>query len=54
MHRIRRLASQEGYTLLECILQVMIFALFAQLFLLFFYWKGPIERQYTEHSATAW
>ncbi|AOV07844.1 hypothetical protein BI350_10065 [Sporosarcina ureilytica] len=32
----------------------MIFALFAQLFSLFFYWKGPIERQYTDHSAIAW
>lgn len=54
MCRIRRLRNDSGYTLLETIFQVMIFALFAQLFLLFFYWKAPIERQYMNRSAIQW
>lgn len=54
MYRLRFIKKDGGFTLLESIVQVMIFALFAQLFLLFFYWKGPIERQYTDHSSIAW
>lgn len=46
--------NENGYTLLETIFQVMIFALFAQLFLLFFQWKAPIERLYTNRSEIQW
>lgn len=54
MYRYKWLKKEEGYTLLETIFQVMIFAMFTQLFVLFFYWKAPIERQYTDFSALQW
>ena len=43
-----------GYTLLESLLHLIIFAVFAQLILLFFLWKSPIEQIYTNKSTTAW
>lgn len=46
--------NERGFTLLETIFQVMIFGMFAQLFLLFFLWKAPIERQYMNRSAVQW
>lgn len=46
--------DEAGYTLLEAILQIVVFALFAQLFVLFFYWKAPIERQYQTRSQIQW
>lgn len=54
MCRNRHIRDEGGYTLLETIFQVMIFIMFAQLFLLFFYWKAPIERQYMNRSAVQW
>lgn len=54
MRRYRWMKKESGYTLLETIFQVMIFAMFTQLFLLFFYWKAPIERQYNDLSAIQW
>lgn len=54
MCRYAYVKKEAGYTLLETIFQVMIFAMFTQLFLLFFYWKAPIERQYTDRSAIQW
>lgn len=54
MCRYKPLKKEGGYTLLETIFQVMIFAMFAQLFLLFFYWKAPIERQLKNRSAMQW
>lgn len=54
MHRLQLMKREEGYTLFEAILQVVIFALFAQLFVLFFYWKGPIEQRYKNRSTIAW
>lgn len=54
MRQFKFLKNENGFTLLETIFQVMIFALFAQLFLLFFYWKAPIERQLINRSAMQW
>lgn len=54
MCRYKCVKTEEGYTLLETVVQVMIFAMFTQLFLLFFYWKAPIERQYTDRSEIQW
>lgn len=53
MYRIR-LKNEAGHTLFEAILHIVIFALFAQLFVLFFYWKAPIDRQYKNPSKVAW
>lgn len=50
MYRQQLRQDEAGYTLLEAILQIVVFALFAQLFVLFFYWKAPIERQYQTRS----
>lgn len=47
-------SNDRGYTLIESLFQLVIFAVFVQLFLLFFYWKAPIERQYSEMSSVAW
>lgn len=54
MCQFKSLKKENGYTLLETIFQMMIFALFTQLFLLFFYWKAPIERQLINRSAMQW
>lgn len=54
MYRVRSIKNEGGYTLVESILHLAIFALFAQLFLMFFYWKAPIERYYTDHHTVAW
>lgn len=48
------MSNDRGYTLIESLFQLVLFALFVQLFLLFFYWKAPIERQYTDMSSVAW
>ena len=48
------MSNDRGYTLIESLFQLVLFALFVQLFLLFFYWKAPIERQYTNMSSGAW
>lgn len=53
MHRIL-LMNNKGYTLIESLFQLVIFVIFVQLFLLFFYWKTPIERQYSDKSSIAW
>lgn len=54
MCRYKWVKQEAGYTLLETIFQIMIFAMFTQLFLLFFYWKAPIERQYNDLAAIQW
>jgi competence protein ComGF len=46
--------DERGYTLLESIFQLLIMTAFIHLFLLFFLWKGPIERQYADYSSTQW
>ena len=40
--------------LLESIFQLFIMTAFIHLFLLFFFWKGPIEQQYADYSSTQW
>lgn len=46
--------DNRGYTLMESLLHLVIFAIFAQLFLLFFLWKEPIERHHMDKTNTAW
>ena len=48
------MADERGYTLLESIFQLMIMTVFIHLFLLFFFWKEPIEQQYADYSSTEW
>ncbi|WP_342511374.1 competence type IV pilus minor pilin ComGF [Sporosarcina sp. FSL K6-1522] len=54
MHRLLNKGNERGYTFLESIFQLLIMALFLQLFVLFFFWKEPIERQYTDYGSTEW
>lgn len=54
MSRILRKSNENGYTLIESLFQLIIFATFVQLFLLFFYWKAPIERHYSDTTSSAW
>lgn len=54
MHRFLKLSDNRGYTLIESLFQLMIFGAFVHLFILFIFWKGPIERQYANRSDIAW
>lgn len=53
MHRCE-LTNERGYTLIESLFQLAIFAIFVQLFILFFHWKAPIENYYMEQSNAGW
>ncbi|WP_203246923.1 competence type IV pilus minor pilin ComGF [Sporosarcina beigongshangi] len=46
--------DERGYTLLESIFQLLIMALFIHLFILFFFWKDPVEQQYANYSKMQW
>lgn len=46
--------NNDGYSLIESLFQLLIFVAFVHLFVLFFYWKEPIERQYTDMTNTTW
>lgn len=46
--------DERGYTFLESIFQLIIMTAFIQLFLLFFFWKSPIELHYKDYSSTEW
>ena len=54
MHRFLKIDDNRGFTLIESIFQLVIFVAFVHLFILFFFWKEPIERQYADMSDTAW
>ena len=45
---------RQGYTFLESIFQLIIMTFSFNLFLLFFFWKDPIEQQYADYSSTEW
>jgi competence protein ComGF len=49
-----KMPDERGYTFLESIFQLIIMSLFIHLFLLFFFWKGPIEQRYSDYSSTEW
>ena len=50
MCRIIKSFDEQGYTFIESLFQLIILAIFVQLFLLFFLWKAPIERQYFRYG----
>lgn len=54
MSRLLRVKEEKGYTFIESLFQLIIFITFAQLFILFFLWKAPIEQHYTNMSDGAW
>ena len=54
MRRLLNRFDEQGYTLIESIFQLIILAVFVQLFLLFFLWKAPIENQYSNMAAIDW
>lgn len=54
MRSFMRMSNEQGYTFLESIFQLIIMTIFIHLFLLFFFWKGPIEQYYTDSSSTEW
>ncbi len=54
MRSFMKMSNEQGYTFLESIFQLIIMAIIIHLFLLFFYWKGPIEQYYTDYSSTEW
>jgi len=49
-----KMPNEQGYTFLESIFQLIIMTIFIHLFLLFFFWKGSIEQNYTDYSSTEW
>lgn len=54
MCRLVNRLGEGGYTFVESLFQLIILAIFVQLFLLFFLWKAPIEQQYADMSAIDW
>lgn len=54
MRSFMKMPNEQGYTFLESIFQLIIMTIFIHLFLLFFFWKGPIEQRYTDYSSTEW
>ncbi|KAA0966051.1 hypothetical protein FQ087_07310 [Sporosarcina sp. ANT_H38] len=54
MRTFMKIFDEHGYTFLESIFQLIIMTVFIHLFILFFFWKGPIEQQYTDYSSTEW
>lgn len=54
MRRLLVIDNNQGYSLIESLFQLIIFAAFVQLFVLFFYWKEPIEREYTDMTNSSW
>ena len=52
MRPFMKMTNELGYTFLESIFQLLILTVFIHLFLLFFFWKGPIEQRYADHSST--
>lgn len=54
MRSIMKMSNEQGYTFLESIFQLIIMTIFIHLFILFFFWKGPIEQYYTDSSSTEW
>ncbi|MHA6259505.1 competence type IV pilus minor pilin ComGF [Sporosarcina sp. CAU 1771] len=54
MCRLDKRLADGGYTFIESLFQLLILAVFAQFFLLFFFWKAPIEQKYSELSALDW
>lgn len=54
MHKPIKLGNESGYTLLESILQLLIMIIFIHLFVLFFFWKGTIDRSYGDYKLTEW
>lgn len=54
MRRLLVLQNEKGYTLLESLLHLVMFTAFVHLFILFFFWKMPIESHYSSMSNTAW
>lgn len=54
MRLLKKEIGEQGYTFLESLFHLLITIAFLQLFLLFFVWKAPIERQFSDYSDTEW
>ena len=54
MSPLLKTKEEKGYTFIESLFQLIVFVIFAQLFILFFLWKAPIEQQYTNMTNGAW
>ena len=54
MRKFLKTSDEEGYTFLESIFQLTVLSIFLHLFILFFFWKEPIEEKYFDTSSTEW
>ena len=54
MHLLLAFDNNDGYSLIASLFQLLIFVAFIYLFVLFFVWKEPIERQFTDMTNTTW
>ncbi|MCM3743342.1 ComGF family competence protein [Sporosarcina luteola] len=54
MPSILKLRDESGYSLLDVLFQLLIMGIFLHFFVLFFYWKLPIERQLQDYYSTEW
>lgn len=54
MHRAVKESDERGFTLLESVFHLLIFALLIQMSLLFFYWRVPVEAVYQNDFLGEW
>jgi competence protein ComGF len=54
MRKLLKVLDEQGYTFLESIFQLTVLSIFLHLFVLFFFWKEPIEEKYFDTSSTEW
>ena len=54
MRKLLKVSDEQGYTFLESIFQLTVLSIFLHLFILFFFWKEPIEEKYFDTSSTEW
>ncbi|GKV64597.1 MULTISPECIES: competence type IV pilus minor pilin ComGF [unclassified Sporosarcina] len=46
--------NEKGFSLLESLIQLLIFSILVQLAVLFFYWKAPVQSSYQEDFLGEW
>ncbi|WP_153722346.1 competence type IV pilus minor pilin ComGF [Sporosarcina cascadiensis] len=54
MYRSMKRKNEKGFSLLESLIQLLIFSMLIQLTVLFFYWKAPIQSSYQSDFLGEW
>lgn len=54
MYRHQQRLNEKGYTLLESIVQLVIFVMLIHMMVLFLYWRAPAESFYANSASAEW